>query len=247
MKGKNESITEFGTILREKIVETYPDYLKQFPRYSIVLNMMEVLMNTKDFERMLLLNKFDEEIRRAIQTHSTKTIEIIPEVEPTILAWNSDYYFDNFFMWTDFTKKNLGLVKALELLAEASARLKMFISARIHLILYELTDYRKLSIVDALKLKQTFPITQLMNRVRDYFQIPIINKEDIDPIGEDIKDMVQQLKANPDNPSAKKYESYVQTFQAKTGIELTTDEKIEFIAEKLIDELISEDYDEIES
>jgi hypothetical protein len=247
MKDKNNGITELGTILRQKIVETYPDYLKQFPSYKSALDMMEILMNTRDLERTLLLNVFDEEIKKAIQTPSTKTIEIIPEVEPTILAWNSDYYFDNYFLWTDFTKKNLGLVRALELLAEASARLKMFIGVRVHLILYELTDYRKLSLVDALKLKQTFPITQLMNRVRDYFQIPVIIKDDIEPLAEDLKDMVQQLKANSDNPSAKKYESYVQTFQAKAGIELTTEEKIEFIAEKLLDELLGEDYDEIES
>lgn len=247
MKGKNQGITELGTILRQKITETYPDYLKQFPRYKTALDIMEIVMNNVDFERTLLLNVFDEEIKKAIQTPSTKTIEIIPEVEPTILAWNSDYYFDNYFMWTDFTKKDLRLVKALELLAEASARVKMFISTRVHQILYELTDYHKLSIIDALKLKQTFPITQLMNRVRDYFQIPIINKKDIDPIGEEVEGMVQQLKANPDNPSAKKYESYIQTFQVKSGIELTTDEKIEFIAEKLLDELLPEDYDEIES
>jgi hypothetical protein len=247
MKDKNESITELGSILRQKIVETYPDYLQQFPKYKTALDMMEILMNSKDLERTLLLNVFDEEIKKAIQTPSTKTIEIIPEVEPTILAWNSDYYFDNYFLWTDFTKKSLGLVRALELLAEASARLKMFISVRVNLILYELTNYHKLPIVDALKLKQTFPITQLMNRVRDYFQIPVIIKDDIDPLAEDLEDIVQKLKSNPDNPRAKKYEAHIQTFQTKTGIALTTDEKIEFIAEKLLDELIGEDYDEIES
>jgi len=247
MKGKNQDITELGTILRQKIVETYPDYLNQFPKYKSALQIMEILMNTKDFERTLLLNVFDEEIRKAIQIPSTKTIEIIPEVEPTILAWNSDYYFDNYFMWADFTKKNLELVRALELLAEASARLKMFISVRVHQILYELMDYHKLSLVDALKLKQTFPITQLMNRVRDYFQIPVINQKDIEPLKEDIEDIAQKLKSNPDYPRAKKYEAHIQTFQTKTGITLTTDEKIEFIAEKLLDELISEDYDEIES
>jgi hypothetical protein len=243
----NNKQSELGTYLKSKILETYPCYLKSFPKYRTALDMMEILMNTNDFERMLLLNVFDDEIKKAIQTPSTQVIELVPKVEPTILAWNSDYYFDNYFMWTYFTEKNLGIVKSLELLSEASARVKTFISVRVHLILYDLTDYYNLSIVDALKLKQTFPITQLMNRVRDYFQIPIINKSDIDPISEDIQDIVQRIKANPNSPDVKKYEPYVQTFQAKTGITLTTDEKIEFIAEKLLDEVLSEDYDEIES
>jgi hypothetical protein len=208
---------------------------------------MEVVMNTKDFERILLLNVFDEEIKKAIQTPSKQTIEIIPKVEPTILAWNGDYYFDNYYLWTDFNWKNLGIVKSLELLAEASARLKTFISSRVHLILYDLTKYYDLSIIDALKLKQTFPITQLLNRVRDYLQIPVINKKDIDPIAEDLEEMKEKVKADPNNPKVKTYQAQIQSFEQRSGITLTTDEKIEFIAEKLLDELLEEDYDEIES
>ena len=247
MRGKPISPSEFGTILKAKIKETYPDYLKNYPRYSLALDIMEIVMNNNDLSRTIHLKVFDEEIKKAINTPSTKVIEIVPEAEPTILAWNSDYYFDNYYLWTDFTSKKEGVIKALELLAEASARVKLFLSTRVHSILYELTDYYNLPIVDALKLKQTFPITQLLNRVRDYFQIPIIKKEDIDPITEDIEEMKEKVKANPNSLDVKKYEAHIQTFQQKSGITLTTDEKIEFIAEKLLDELVSEDYDEIES
>jgi len=247
MKGKPVSPSEFGTILKAKIKETYPDYLKMYPRYKTALDIMEVMMNTNDVGRAIHLNVFDEEIKKAINTPSQKVIEIVPEVEPTILAWNSDYYFDNYYLWTEFKPCKEGIVKALELLAEASARVKLFLSTRVHLILYDLTNYYKLSIVEALKLKQTFPITQLMNRVRDYFQIPVINQKDIDPIAEDIEDMKEKVRTKIDDPKVKKYEALIQTFQQKSGIQLTTDEKIEFISEKLIDELIGEDYDEIES
>jgi len=242
MQNKN-----YGTILKEKIIETYPEFLEQFPNYRKALDIMEVVMNEVKFEKALTISQFDEEIKKAIQKEPDLIIEIIPQKEPTLLTWNSDYYFDNYYLWTDFRFKNRGIITALELLANASAYLKMFFSARLHLILYDMTKYYDLPIVDALKLKMTFPITQLMNRIRSYYQIPVIKLKEIEPLTEDLEEMKEKVKEDPNNEKVKKYSAYVDAFEKASGIKLTTDEKIEFIAEKLLNELIQEDYDEIES
>jgi len=237
----------YGTLLKKKIIETYPEYVKKFPNYKIALDIMENVFNETKPSKSLVMNTYDDLIRKAINTPPKYVIEIIPKVESTILGWNSDYYFDNFYLWTDFTKTDRKTITALELLAEASARLKLFLSSRLHLILYNLTDYYNLSIIEALKLKQTFPITQLMNRIRSYLQIPVIKYNDNSNLEEDLEIMKEKVIKNPENPRVKKYNEYVQTFQQKSGIQITTDEKIEFIAQKLLDELVGEDYDEIES
>jgi len=246
---KPEKITPkmYGSILKQKIIETYPEYLQQFPNYRKALDIMELVMNTVKPEKAILISDFDEEIKKAIQTPNDTVIEIIPKVEPTILAWNSDYYFDNYYLWTDFRGKSRELIRALELLANASALVKLFFSSRLHLILYDMTDYYNLSIVDALKLKQTFPITQLMNRIRNYYQIPVIKFRDIEPYQEDLENMKKKVVEDPNNKDVKKYEAQINEFEQRSGIKLTTEEKIEFIAEKLLNELITEDYDEIES
>jgi len=242
MQSKN-----LGTLLKEKIIETYPEYIQQFPNYKKALDIMELVMNEVKPQKALTISSFDEEIKKAIQTPPELIIEIIPQKEPTLLAWNSDYYFDNYYLLQDFRYKDRKIITALELLANASAYLKLFFSARLHLILYNMTDYYNLPIVDALKLKQTFPITQLMNRIRSYYQIPSIKLKDIEPLTEDLEDMKSKVKEDPNNKEVKKYEAQINEFEQKSGIKLTTEEKIEFIAEKLLDELIGEDYDEIES
>lgn len=245
MKSRTNTSQEIGTILKRKILETYPEYIKQFPMYRKALNIMEFVMNRDEPREYIQVRDYDELIKKAIKTPPEYVMEITPNVEPTILTWNSDYYFDKHFLFTDFRDKSPGLIKALELLAEASARVKVFFSARLHLILYDMINYYDLSIIDSLKLKQTFPITQLMNRIRAYFQIPVIKFDN--PIAEDLEDMKEKVKSDPNNQRIKKYEAHIQTFEQKSGIHLTTDEKIEFIAEKLLDEILSEDYDEIES
>ncbi len=247
MKNGYLSFKEIGSILKQKIIETYPEYIQQFPNYRKALDIMELIMSKGKPEKMVLINDFDEEIKKAIQTPNDTVIEIVPKVEPTILAWNSDYYFDNYYLWTDFRGKSRGLIKALELLANVSAYLKLFFSSRLHLILYDMTDYYNLSVIDALKLKQTFPITQLMNRIRNYYQIPMIKFRDIEPMLEDLEDMKKKVVEDPNNKDVKKYETQINEFEQRSGIKLTTEEKIEFIAEKLLSELIAEDYDEIES
>ena len=247
MKNGYLSFKEIGSILKQKIIETYPEYIQQFPNYRKALDIMEVIMSKAKPEKMMLINNFDEEIKKVIQIPNDTVIEIIPKVEPTILAWNSDYYFDNYYLWTDFRSKPRGLIKVLELLANASALVKLFFSSRLHLILYDMTDYYNLSIIDALKLKQAFPITQLMNRIRNYYQIPVIKFRDIEPYQEELEDMKKKVMENPNNKDVKKYEAQINEFEQRSGIKLTTEEKIEFIAEKLLSELITEDYDEIES
>jgi hypothetical protein len=239
----------YGSLLKQKIIETYPEYLHKFPNYRYALDIMETVFNATKPSKALVISTYDDLIKKAINTPPEHVIEIIPTTPttPTILSWNSDYYFDNFYLWADFSKTDRKTVTALELLAEATALLKLFLSTRLHLILYDLTNYYDLTIIEALKLKQTFPITQLMNRIRDYLQIPIIKYKNIEPFTEDLEEMKEKVKASPENPRVKKYQTQIQTFQAKTGIQLTTDEKIEFIAEKLLDELVQEDYDEIES
>jgi len=242
MQNKN-----LGSLLKEKIIETYPEYLKQFPNYRKALDIMELVMNEIKPQKALTVKTFDEEIKKAIQTPPDLVIEIIPEKEPTLLTWNGDYYFDNYYLLQDFRYKDRKIITALELLANASAYVKLFFSARLHLILYSMTGYYDLPIVDALKLKQSFPITQLMNRIRSYFQIPKIKINNIEPITEDIEDMKKKVEEDPNNQKVKKYETQIEQFEQKSGIKLTTEEKIEFIAEKLLNELIGEDYDEIES
>ena len=237
----------YGTILKEKIIETYPEFLNQFPMYRKALDIMEVVMNEVKFEKALTISQFDEDIKKAIQTPPELIIEIIPQKEPTLLTWNSDYYFDNYYLWTDFRFKNRGIITALELLANASAYLKLFFSARLHLILYNMTKYYDLPITEALKLKMSFPITQLMNRIRSYYQIPVIKMKDIEPLTEDLEEMKEKVKTDPNNPRVKTYSEHIETFEKASGIKLTTEEKIEFIAERLLNELIQEDYDEIES
>jgi len=236
-----------GTLLKEKIVQTYPEYLKQFPNYKKALDIMELALNDGKANKFVFIDQYDEDIKKAINTPPELVIEIIPKVEPTLLAWNSDYYFDNYYLWTDFRGKNRGLITALELLANASAYVKLFFSARLHLILYDITNYYNLPITEALKLKMTFPITQLMNRIRSYFQIPVIKFDNIDPLQEDLEDMKEKVKNDPNNSRVQIYSQQINTFEKVSGIKLTTDEKIEFIAEKLLNELITEDYDEIES
>jgi len=237
----------YGSLLKQKIIETYPEYLSQFPNYRKALDIMEVVMNEVKPERALTISKFDEEIKKAIQTPPELVIELIPEKEPTLLTWNGDYYFDNYYMWLDFRGKSRKLIATLELLANTSAYVKLFLSSRLHLILYDMTNYYDLPIVEALKLKQTFPITQLMNRIRSYFQIPVIKMKDLNPIEEDLEEMKEKVKQDPNNEKVKKYSAYVDTFEKASGLKLSTDEKIEFIAEKLLDEIIGEDYDEVES
>jgi len=237
----------FGTILKEKILETYPEYIEKFPNYKKALDIMELVMNVEKPYKVLSVNTFDEDIKKAIQQPPELVIELIPEKEPTMLTWNGDYYFDNYYLWLDFRGKDRKLITTLELLANASAYVKLFFSARLHLILYDMTKYYDLSIIDALKLKQTFPITQLMNRIRSYFQIPMIKYRDIDPYSEDLEEMKKKVKEDPNNPRVQTYSAQIKTFEEKSGIKLTTDEKIEFIAEKLLNELIQDDYDEIES
>jgi len=237
----------YGTILKEKILQTYPEYIEQFPNYRKALDIMELIMNDEKESSFVTIDTYDEEIKKAIQTEPKAQIEIIPKVEPTLLAWNNDYYFDNYYLWTDFRFKNRKLITALELLANASAYVKLFFSVRLHLILYDLTNYYNLSLIDALKLKQTFPITQLMNRIRSYFQIPVIKFRDNDPLAEDLELMKEKVKSDPNSEKVKMYSAYADTFEQKSGIKLTTEEKIEYIAERLLNELIQEDYDEIAS
>ena len=237
----------YGTILKEKILQTYPEYIEQFPNYRKALDIMELVMNDERESSFITIDTYDEEIKKAIQTEPQNQIEIIPKVEPTLLAWNNDYYFDNYYLWTDFRFKNRKLITALELLANASAYVKLFFSVRLHLILYDLTNYYNLSLIDALKLKQTFPITQLMNRIRSYFQIPVIKFRDNDPLAEDLELMKEKVKSDPNSEKVKTYSAYADTFEQKSGIKLTTEEKIEYIAERLLNELIQEDYDEIAS
>jgi len=236
----------YGSILKENIIKTYPDYITQFPNYKKALDIMETIMNEIKPEKTIIVDKFDSEIKKAIQTPG-KVIEIIPKTEPTILAWNSDYYFDNYYLWSEFKPKDRNLVTTLELLANASASVKLFLGSRLHLILYDLTGYYNMSMTETLKFKQSFPITQLMNRIRDYFQIPIIQMKESEPLISELQEMKKKVKDNINSEHVQKYMNNLQLFQAKSGIELTTDEKIEFIAEKLLDELVSEDYDEIES
>jgi hypothetical protein len=232
----------FGTLLKNKIIETYPEYISKFPNYSKALNIMEKIMNDPTKTVSLFLSDYDKEIEEAIENYPKPEIVIIPKSEPTLLAWNSDYYFDKHYLWKPI--KNRNLVTTLELLSEASAWLKVYLSSRVHLILYKKTKFYDLSITEALKLKQTFPITQLLNRVRNYLQIPIIKLSDNDDTIELLKE--KAIKES-NSERVKKYSEKIKTFESKSGINLTTEEKIEYIAEKMLDEIIQEDYDEIES
>ena len=235
----------FGSILKEKIQETYPDFLEKFPRYQKALDIMELLMNEEKKEKIVFMSDFDHEIQHAIQSEPEPKIELIPTKEPTLLAWNSDYYFDNYYVWKPLTNKKI--LTTLELLANASAWLKIFFSTRLHKYLYDKINYYTLSYPEALKLKQTFPITQLLNRIRNYYQIPIIKFERDDSLVEDIALIKDKIVNNPNNPRVQKYANNIKTFETTSGIKLTTEEKIEYIAQKILEELIPEDYDEIES
>jgi hypothetical protein len=236
---------KFGTILRQKIEQTYPDFLEKFPRYRKALDIMELLMNEKRKENVLFINDFDSDIIYAVEHEPQPQIEIIPKNEPTMLAWNSDYYFDNYYVWKPIINRKT--LTALELLADASAWLKLFFSTRLHKYLYEKTNYYNLTYPEALKLKQTFPITQLLNRIRNYYQIPVIKFENNDPLQTDYEVIREKVLGDPQNPRVQKYANNIKTFEASSGIKLTTDEKIEYITQKLLEELIPEDYDEIES
>jgi hypothetical protein len=235
----------FGTILRQKIEQTYPDFLERFPRYHKALDIMELIMNKEKREEALFISDFDKEIAYAVEHEPEVKIEVIPRSDPTLLAWNSDYYFDNYYVWKPI--ENRKRLIALELLAEASAWLKLFFSTRLHKYLYNKSNYYNLTYPEALKLKQTFPITQLLNRIRNYFQIPVIKIDNGDPLESDIEMLKEKVINDPQNPRVQKYANNIKTFESSSGIKLTTDEKIEYIAQKLLEELIPEDYDEIES
>jgi len=235
----------FGTLLKNKILETYPEYVSKFPNYNKALNIMEKIMNDPTKTDSLFMSDYDKEIEEAINNYPKPEIVIIPKSEPTILSWNSDYYFDKHYLWNPI--KNRKLVTTLELLSEASAWLKLYLSSRVHLILYKKMEFYNLPIVEALKLKQTFPITQLLNRVRNYLQIPIIKFIDDDVKFDMMELMKEKAVKEKDNERVKRYSEKIKTFESKSGIQLTTDEKIQFIAERLLDEIEQEDYDEIES
>jgi hypothetical protein len=236
---------DFGTVLREKIEQTYPDFLNRFPRYSKALNLMEMLMNESRKQEVMFSDDYDLDIKWAITHDPLPVIEIIPKKEPTLLAWNGDYYFDRYYVWKPITNRKV--VTALELLGDASALIKMFFSVRLHKLLYESVGYYKLSFLEALKIKQTFPINQLMNRVRNYMQIPMIKFDNDDPIKEEIQLTLNRVRNDPNDEDVEKYSKQVDEFETRSGIKLTTNEKIEFIAEKIADQLIANDYDEIES
>jgi len=235
----------FGSILIEKIEQTYPDFLEKFPRYRKALEIMELIMNQDKRQDALFISDFDNEIAYAIEHEPEPKIELIPIEEPTLLTWNGDYYFDNYYVWKPITNRKR--LTALELLADASAWVKLFFTSRLHKYLYNKTNYYSLTYPEALKLKQTFPITQLLNRIRNYYQIPVIKFEKDDPLIDDIEFYKEKVKNDPENPRVKKYANHIKTFEESSGIKLTTDEKIEYIAQKLLEELVPEDYDEIES
>ena len=235
----------FGSILKQKIEKTYPDFLEKFPRYRKALEIMELIMNKDKREEALFVSDFDKDIQYAVEHEPEPKIELIPVKEPTLLAWNSDYYFDNAYVWKPI--QNRKLLTTLELLADSSAWLKLFFSIRLHKYLYEKTNFYNLTYPEALKLKQTFPITQLLNRIRNYYQIPVIKFDKDNPLLEDIEFYKEKVQSDPNDPRVQKYVNNINTFEASSGIKLTTEEKIEYIAQKILEELIPEDYDEIES
>ena len=235
----------FGLELKEKIEKTYPEYLKNFPRYHKALDLMVMLMDEKDRARIMFNSSYDHEIEYVITHEPLPVIELIPKKEPTLLTWNGDYYFDRYYVWKDISDR--GVVTALELLGDTSALVKMFLSVRLHNLLYEKVGYQKMSFIESLKVKQTFPVNQLLKRIRNYYQIPTIKFDNDDPMIQEIDDAKEKVLKDPSSDDVKKYSVQISNFESKSGIKLTTDEKIEFIAEKIADQLISDDYDEIES
>jgi len=235
----------FGAELKEKIEKTYKDYLNNFPIYRKALDLMVLIMDEKDRAKAMFNSSYDNEIEHAIINEPLPMIELIPIKEPTLLTWNGDYYFDRYYVWKSISER--GVVTALELLGDASALIKMFFSIRLHKLLYDKVGYHKMSFLESLEVKQTFPINQLMKRIRNYYQIPVIKFDKDDPMIEEIESIKDKVINDPSNDDVKKYDKQVNTFESKSGIKLTTDEKIEFIAEKIADQLITDDYDEIES
>jgi hypothetical protein len=237
---------ETGTKIKYAILRGYPEYIQMFPNYTKALDIVEYLMNQDRFFTTDY-NKYDNEIIYAIEHEPEMTIILNPEKTATFLSWNSDYYFDRYFIDNVSFKGRRNEVNTLETLADTSANLKFYFAVKLHEYLYKKTNYYKLCFIDALKLKQTFPITQLMNRIRDYFQIPVIKFQNDDSIEISREIVKEKVLKDPENPDVKKYIGYANTFETKSGIKLTTDEKIEFIVDKVLDKLITDDYDEIES
>jgi len=235
-----------GTKIKYGILKTYPDYINQFPNYAKALDIMEYLSNQEKLSR-LDYDRYDKEIVYAIEHEPEMTIVLKPEIEPTFLAWNSDYYFDDYFVPHVSFKGKRKLVTTLEAIADASAFLKIYFSKKLHDYLYQKVDYYNLSFVDALKIKQTFPIIPLLNRIRDYFQIPVIEFEDDNSLEISRQVIRESVEKDPQSPEYEKYNKQINTFESKTGIKLSTDEKIEFITEKILETLVADDYEEIES
>jgi len=247
MQAIQEKELGIGTELKNKIIQTYPEYIKQFPNYIKVLDISEYLMNKVSYTHNDF-NKYDQEIIYAIENEQEMTIVLNPEKSATFLSWNSDYYFDRYFIKNmDFLEKR-SLVLTLETLANVSANLKLYFAEKVHQYIYQKVGYNVSSFIDALKMKRTFPVTQLLNRVRDYFQIPVIEfKDNEDGLSVDKEIIKEKVMNKPNDPEVKELMGRIQTFESKTGIKLSTDEKIDFITEKIVEKLITDDYDEIES
>lgn len=232
----------------------YNDYLRYYPEYGNYLRMAEIVTE-KGVEGGVRDNEFVSLVEKAISTQPIKQksemriyIKPIDGVYP-ILCWNSDQYYSHFkeeylvnvVYSKKFSKNRKFLISLMEYYATVGGLTRIAINAVASNYVRELLGIYELPFDQALKKNTRIPLNTLIDRVRKNFRVPKV----MDRIMEEDEDNVERPKSRNENM----YREMIDTYQAEAPIEirLTPEEIEEEITNRLLEEIISEDYEEIDS
>ncbi|ALG96803.1 hypothetical protein [Acidianus bottle-shaped virus 3 strain ABV3] len=224
--------------------------------------MRDYLIKKNKDSKAFLTDQFDKIIRLKMEPAKEERIlsfnENLPK--PIILhtAWNYATYLERFYdkyldsIVRDPDKLNVTkIIQAVETKAFSIIPTIQFILGRVTVILQKIYNITSLPYPEANRIALMLPVRQYFKRVVFNMGVPKIKIQD------DYEDKIEEIKQDlkqgdkVTNDLASKYFKELDRIESEhpmpKGLKLTTEEKLELIAERVLDELIEEDYDEIES
>lgn len=240
---------KFGDVVSE-LKDWYDNYTRKHPEYNDFIKLVEIVTE-EGIEDSIRNTTFRSLIEKAITT-KPKDVKIYLEPEQgvyPILAWNSDFYLKRFqeeylsrIVYTKQFKNNRNfLISLIEYYAITAGMVKLAISAVVNDLVREMLGIYDAPFEEALRKNSKIPFNTIVERVRKNFYVPRIKDKGID-------DFIDETE-RPKSRNVNKYREMIQSFQEEAPIEirLTPEEIEEEITRRLLDEIVSDDYEEIDS
>lgn len=237
-------------LIENGLKEWFDEYTSMYPEYKKFLRMLEIV-SKEGTDKAILNPEFKELVINAVTKPSKKFVIYLTADDGIypLPTWNADiyvehfeeYYIDRIVFSRKYRHNREFLINLTEYYGMLISFIKLAIDAIISDYVRQQLGIYTMPLDKALQLNLTIPINTLIDRIRNNYKVPVIKEMD------EINPIIPQDRPKSNTEST--YRQMINEYQEKAPIEikLTPEEIEEEITRRLLDELIEDEYDEIES